>query len=332
MKLFVLLVCLTSALAFSVDDVDFENLVPLQETVEWQAAHPELAAAQPKTERTGRIWGGRLANHGELPYQVGILILLTRQSFCGGSIVSNNFVVTAAQCFPGDPNAVIEIGHVDRNLTPEFINAAVKILHPFYDVNIFKVAGIIFNDFFLLLSKASNNDNDIALVRLVRSIVFNANVQPVRLPNRRQVPQTFENQQARISGWGTSGSGEAAPLRNLRVAFGQVISQTACRIRFPSSSSDRTLCIVSFTFKFRLQDLNNFSIFFKDGANVNFCNGDFGGPVTIQDADQITTQIGIASFVNTLGCTRGFPGGFVRVTAYLDWIGQNSDVVIRETF
>lgn len=106
MKLFVLLaLCITSAIAFSVRDVDFDSLVPLYETVEWQQAHPELAkliVTEPETrERVGRVWGGRAANPGELPYQVGILILLTRQSFCGGSIVSNNFVVSGAQCFPG---------------------------------------------------------------------------------------------------------------------------------------------------------------------------------------------------------------------------------------
>lgn len=54
--------------------------------------------------------------------------------------------------------------------------------------------------------------------------------------------------------------------------------------------------------------------------------------MTIQDADDITTQIGVSSFFFTTGCTRGFPGGFTRVSRYLDWIGQNSDVVIRDDF
>jgi hypothetical protein len=54
--------------------------------------------------------------------------------------------------------------------------------------------------------------------------------------------------------------------------------------------------------------------------------------MTIQDADQRTTQIGVSSFINVLGCTRGFPGGFTRVSAFLEWIGQNSDVVIRDGF
>lgn len=143
MKVFILLACLAGALAFSVDDVDFENLVPIYETVEFQEAFPEMAKLVTSIEhampvyknRNGRIWGGREAVQGELPYQVGILVLLSRQSFCGGSLVSNNFVLTAASCFPGDPNAVVELGSVDRNIKVDFINAAQKIIHPNFDVS-----------------------------------------------------------------------------------------------------------------------------------------------------------------------------------------------------
>ena len=107
MKLVILLACLTGALAFSVDDVDFDNLVPIYETPEWQAAHPDMTAmlhspsASMYQRRSGRIWGGDLAPQGLLPYQVGIIILLSGQSFCGGSVVSSNFVLSAASCFPG---------------------------------------------------------------------------------------------------------------------------------------------------------------------------------------------------------------------------------------
>lgn len=101
MKLFILLSCLAGALAFSVDDVDFDNLVPVYETEEWQAAHPEMSKLTVTPSRNGRIWGGRNAGVNELPYQVGLLVLTARNSFCGGSIVSNFFVVSAANCFPG---------------------------------------------------------------------------------------------------------------------------------------------------------------------------------------------------------------------------------------
>lgn len=108
MKLLILLACVAGALAFefSAKDVDYENLVPVYETNEWKAANPDkmkaLEGVKPyKHKLNGRIWGGRPATQGELPYQVGILVLLSRQAFCGGSIVSNNFVLSAANCFPG---------------------------------------------------------------------------------------------------------------------------------------------------------------------------------------------------------------------------------------
>lgn len=107
MKVFVLLACLVAgSLAF---EVDHDNLVPIYETDEWLANHPDWApliiakrnAVEIETTRGGRIWGGELARAGELPYQVGIVVLLSRQAFCGGSIVSENFVLSAASCFPG---------------------------------------------------------------------------------------------------------------------------------------------------------------------------------------------------------------------------------------
>lgn len=55
------------------------------------------------------------------------------------------------------------------------------------------------------------------LIRTVIAITFNDNVRPVRLPNRRQVAQTFENQQGRISGWGATGTGDSAPNQHLRI-------------------------------------------------------------------------------------------------------------------
>jgi secreted trypsin-like serine protease len=196
---------------------------------------------------------------------------------------------------------------------PTFINAAQIINHPSFDVRKIKIYHKSYldkNQF--KITQSGLNANDLALVRTVVPIVFSANVRAVRLPNRRQVDQTFLNQQGRVSGFGATGTGDNFPNQFLRVAFAPVISQLACTIRFPNSATVNTICI--------------------EGTDINFCRGDFGGPLTIQDADQITTQIGVASFLNILGCTNGFPGGFTRVSRYLDWIGTNSDVVIRDDF
>ena len=60
--------------------------------------------------------------------------------------------------------------------------------------------------------------------------------------------------------------------------------------------------------------------------------GDEGSPLLLLEADGSWTQIGIFSYQFSLGCDRGWPPVYTRVTSYLDWIAANSDVVIRETW
>lgn len=60
--------------------------------------------------------------------------------------------------------------------------------------------------------------------------------------------------------------------------------------------------------------------------------GDEGSPLLLLEADGSWTQIGIFSYQFSLGCDRGWPPVYTRVTSYLDWIASNSDVVIRETW
>jgi len=38
------------------------------------------------------------------------------------------------------------------------------------------------------------------------------------------------------------------------------------------------------------------------------------------------TQIGIVSFVSNRGCSSGFPSGYARITAFLDWINSNASI------
>jgi len=54
--------------------------------------------------------------------------------------------------------------------------------------------------------------------------------------------------------------------------------------------------------------------------------GDSGGPLVYQENDGRYTEVGIASFVSSAGCTQGYPAAFTRVTSYLNWISSTTGV------
>lgn len=117
-----------------------------------------------------------------------------------------------------------------------------------------------------------------------------------------------------------------------------VITNTACRLRFPTAVDETNICTSG---DGGLSPCNVSCIFFLSficSINIvlfSFClheQGDSGGPLTITDADMRTTQIGAVSFGSALGCEREWPAVYARLTSFIEWIGDNSDVVIRDDF
>lgn len=50
----------------------------------------------------GRVVGGQLANPGQFPYQVALFVnMWLGTALCGGSLISENYVMTAAHCVSG---------------------------------------------------------------------------------------------------------------------------------------------------------------------------------------------------------------------------------------
>uniref|UniRef100_A0A2C9H6I4 Peptidase S1 domain-containing protein n=1 Tax=Anopheles minimus TaxID=112268 RepID=A0A2C9H6I4_9DIPT len=258
------------------------------------ALGPIVSADAPK----GRVVAGDLASIGQFPYAVG-LITHTTSIFtgrCAGSLVSANFILTAASCVQTATSAFAYLGglRIDDQSEPGRERLLVErfILH-----SSFVEGGESF---------------DVALGQLPRSVAFNDRIRPIRLPNRRQVQATFSGQLGTVFGWGRFGSG----INNsdvLRFGRAEIITNLACRVNLPTNSiADAHVC--------------------TDGTLTSPCSGDNGAPLTIMDADGITTQVGVFSFNSVLGCEAGRAAVYTRLSAYLDWIGANSDVIIRDDF
>lgn len=142
---------------------------------------------------------------------------------------------------------------------------------------------------------------DVGLVQLPQPLTFTDAIQPIDLPTWDQVNNALVNEIATVSGWGrTDGftSGVSSVLNSVDV---KVISNDECSRDF--AILDNIICV-------------------SGDEMTGSCSGDSGGPLTLNNA-----QIGVVSF-GIQNCLPGYPSAFSRVAKFLDWIEQNSDVVI----
>lgn len=67
----------------------------------------------------------------------------------------------------------------------------------------------------------------------------------------------------------------------------------------------------------------------QSGAGIKgACNGDSGGPLVVDVDGGKPVQVGITSYGLIYGCEQGYAAAYTRVTSFLDWIQENSDVKI----
>jgi len=236
--------------------------------------------------RHARIVNGNVTRAGTYPWTVGIQF--GDKLYCGGSIISHRFVVTAAHCVKGINSRHIRliIGDHDRRKTePHQITRTI--------------AKVFIRDDFV---KRTFN-NDIALIKLNREIEFNDFIRPVCLPT---LDRSYNGHNTTVVGWGkqTEGGNPADVLMEVLVP---VISQKKCRKQTRYRASEIT---------------ENMMCAGYDKGILDACQGDSGGPqIWRNDSDDPYTQIGIVSWGQ--GCARrGYPGVYTRLGRYIDWIIQ----------
>ena len=136
-----------------------------------------------------RIVGGQDAPEGVFDYQVSIQSSWGGH-FCGGSVIDDQWILTAAHCVAGESASGIRVesGIIRLSSAGEVDTVAQIIVHPGYN--------------------SRTNDNDIALLRLNGT----TSAPPVALVDDGvesdiSAPGDF----AAVSGWGTLSSGGSSP-------------------------------------------------------------------------------------------------------------------------
>lgn len=235
-----------------------------------------------------RIVGGETASPGSWPWQVS----LQRNGFpfCGGSLVTDQWILTAAHCFQGSGDTtsglMAVLGEDSISVSsPNQVSKSVSeiINHPSYD--------------------SSNNDNDMCLLKLSSGVNFTNYIQPVCLTAANTVPSTGSD--VWVTGWGTLSSGGSTPDR-LQEVMVPVVSQAQCE----SSYSTQDITIT-----------NNMLCAGVGGRDS--CQGDSGGPM-VYKINGSWVQAGVVSF--GIGCALStYPGVYAKVSQYTSWISGHTD-------
>ncbi|KAG8231617.1 hypothetical protein J437_LFUL010295 [Ladona fulva] len=225
--------------------------------------------------------------------------------FCGGSLLNQFTVLTAAHCARRRKPDIVRVGEVDlrRNTKlgegkGEEMRVKQVLMHPDYHPPSFY--------------------NDIAILTLERAIMLNrpGGARTICLPPKSEATTAYNGKEAILTGWGhLSFGGDRSPiLQEVRVtvfsnedcsrSYASPAAATVTKRSYPSGIIDSQLCAGDRQGK-------------KDA-----CQGDSGGPLVVKGKDGRYSLIGVIS--SGIGCgSKQYPGVYVRVSSYIDWILSN---------
>uniref|UniRef100_A0ABI7WNA8 Coagulation factor IX n=1 Tax=Felis catus TaxID=9685 RepID=A0ABI7WNA8_FELCA len=256
---------------------DYENSAEAEKNVD--------NVTQPLNDLT-RIVGGKTAKPGQFPWQV--LLKGKIDAFCGGSIINEKWVVTAAHCINPDVEITVVAGEhntEETEHTEQKRNVIRTILHHSYNASVNKYS------------------HDIALLELDEPLTLNSYVTPICVADREYTNTFLKFGYGYVSGWGKvfNKGRPATILQYLKVPL-----------------VDRATCLRST--KFTIYN-NMFCAGFHEGGKDS-CQGDSGGP-HVTEVEGINFLTGIISWGEECAM-KGKYGIYTKVSRYVNWIKEKT--------
>ncbi|XP_037709617.1 uncharacterized protein LOC119547020 [Drosophila subpulchrella] len=192
---------------------------------------------------------------------------------CGGTLIHKRFVLTAAHCVIGRQNLLVYLGAYNISQPTAQYNVVHVEVHSSYGLYV----------------------NDIALLKLSSSVVYNESIYPICIVLDKEIKNQVENTwQFKTFGWGRKRDGQTSDI--LQTVTLNNLYRSECERIFGVQITFNRICAGSTT--------------------GDTCGGDSGGPLTTEHNFR-QTQIGIVSY--GLQYCNGI-GVYTCVTSYVDWI------------
>ncbi|XP_070824350.1 chymotrypsin-like elastase family member 2A isoform X1 [Chaetodon trifascialis] len=239
-----------------------------------------------------RVVGGQDVRPKSWPWQVSLQYRSGSNFYhtCGGTLISNQWVLTAAHCISSSRTYRVYLGkyslETDNEAGSIAISPAKIIVHEGWD--------------------SYRIRNDIALIKLSTPVTFSDSIMAACLPDSGDILPN--NAPCYVTGWGRLWTG--GPIADiLQQAILPVVDHATCS-RYDWWGSQVTVKMVCAG---------------GDGQ-LGSCQGDSGGPLNCQNSDGSWDVHGVVSFGSGLGCNYPKkPSVFTRVSAYIPWINNVSE-------
>ncbi|XP_069928012.1 enteropeptidase isoform X1 [Oryctolagus cuniculus] len=231
-----------------------------------------------------RIVGGTNANEGAWPWIVALYY--NGQLLCGASLVSRDWLVSAAHCVYGrnmEPTrwtAILGLHRTSNLTSPHIVTRRIDeiVINPHYNER--------------------RKNSDIAMMHLEFKVNYTDYIQPICLPEENQVLSPGKN--CSIAGWGRLiYQGLTADI--LQEAEVPLLSNEKCQQQMPEYSITENMVCAGY-----------------EEGGIDTCQGDSGGPLMCQENNRWFLA-GVTSF--GYQCARpNRPGVYVRVPRFTEWI------------
>ncbi|GAB1300390.1 Enteropeptidase [Apodemus speciosus] len=266
------------------------TICEIKQSPQWNLDANTLSCGEKKVTQKvdAKIVGGSDAQAGAWPWVVALYHrdVSTDRLLCGASLVSSDWLVSAAHCVyrrnldPTRWTAVLGL-HMQSNLTsPQVVRRVVDqiVINPHYD--------------------RRRKVNDIAMMHLELKVNYTDYIQPICLPEENQI--FSPGRICSIAGWGYNKI-NGSTVDVLKEADVPLVSNEKCQQQLPEYNITESMICAGY-----------------EEGGIDSCQGDSGGPLMCQENNR-WFLVGVTSF-GVQCALPNRPGVYVRVSQFIEWI------------